>query len=171
MLTFTFLDKSKKELLLPRLFDILYDNMKNIAPSDLPYNEEKTLWLSTVSPAIDKFPRQVVIGSDDNILAGFMQYYTTAESLVIEEVQLASKYQFTTVFYRMCKFLSANIGDNTKYIEAYSDRRNTRSISMMRKLSMECLNADQKSPYLHFKGSLEPIRKALNNDNTKSRKN
>lgn len=161
MLTFTYLDKSKKEFFLPKLFDILYDNMKNIAPSELSFDEEMDQWLSTVSPAIDKYPRQIILCFDEDI-AGFMQYYVTEEKLVIEEVQLSGKYQRTTAFFRMCKFLSANIGESTKYIEAFADRRNTSSISMMKKLGMECLNTDNNSPYLHFRGSSEPIRKAIN---------
>lgn len=162
MLTFTYLDKSKKDIFLPKLFEILYDNMKNIAPCELSFDEEKALWLSNVSPAIDKSPRQVILAFDEDILAGFMQYYVADEKLVIEEVQLSSKHQRTTAFFRMCKFLSSNIGESAKHIEAYADRRNTSSISMMKKLGMECLNTDNNSPYLHFRGSSEPIRKAIN---------
>lgn len=161
MLTFKYIDKSKKELLLPMLFDILYENMKDIAPSGLSYDEEKKLWLSNVSPAIDKAPRQIIMCCDSDVLAGFVQYYTDKERLVIEEVQLTKKHQRTMAFYRLCKYLSISLSENIKYIEAYADKRNLSSISMMKKLGCEMVESDNTSPYVYFKGTVEPIKKIL----------
>lgn len=162
ILTFSHLDKAEKEIWLPKLFDLLYDNMKAIAPSGLTYKEEKNLWLSNVSPAIDKAPRQIILCFDGDTLAGFIQYYIRNDLLMIEEIQLHRAYQRTTAFYRLCKFLQDSITESLSYIEAYADKRNTYSILIMKKLGMERLETDTHDPYLHFRGILEPIRKVLN---------
>ena len=38
------LNKAQKEAWLPRLFDLLHENMHVIAPSGLSYADEKALW-------------------------------------------------------------------------------------------------------------------------------
>ena len=53
MITYELLNKSKKSLWLPHLFDLYYHNMKAIAPSGLAYEEERREWLAAVSPALD----------------------------------------------------------------------------------------------------------------------
>ena len=161
MLTFTHLDKSQKDIFLPKLFEILYSNMKDLAPSGLSYEEEKNVWLSNVSPAIDKPPRQIILCFDEDTLAGFMQYYVNGEKLVIEEAQLAEQYQRTTAFYRMCKYLCIDLPETVTIIEAYADNRNLDSISMMKRLGMEPKEPVGSSQYLHFKGTTEPLRKVL----------
>ena len=61
MLTFTYMNKNEKEKFLPQLFDLLYDNMREIAPTELSYEQEKEQWLGNVSPALDKPARQVMM--------------------------------------------------------------------------------------------------------------
>jgi len=161
MITFSHLDKSQKDIWLPRLFDLLYDNMKSIVPSGLTYEEEKNEWLSNVSPAIDKAPRQIILCLDRDNFAGFMQYYIRSDLLMIEEIQFAKAHQRTTAFYRLCKFLRNYIPESIKYIDAYADKRNANSVLMMKKLGMVELKTDNHDSYLKFRGILEPIRKAL----------
>ncbi len=159
MITFSHLDKSEKDIWLPKLFELLYVNMKVIAPSELTYEEEKKDWLSNVSPAIDKAPRQIIMCFDDDTLAGFMQYYIRNDLLMIEEVQLTDAYQRTTAFYRMCRYLKDKLPDEIKYIEAYADKRNLNSISIMKKLGMETVEDDKTSHFLHLRGATEQIKK------------
>ena len=87
------LNKAQKEAWLPRLFDLLHENMHVIAPSGLSYADEKALWLSQVSPALEKAPRQIILCFSGEELTGFLQYYTRQELLVVEEVQLKSHFK------------------------------------------------------------------------------
>ena len=89
---FCFLNKSEKDHYLPQLFDLLYENMKVIAPSGLSYEQEKTEWLENVSPALEKAPRQIVLCFVAGELAGYMQYYIRDTLLMVEEIQLKKKY-------------------------------------------------------------------------------
>ena len=88
MTTFTYLNKNEKEKFLPKLFDLLYDNMREIAPTDLTYEQEKTQWLGNVFPALDKPARQIIMCYADEELIGYIQYYINGKLLMIEELQL-----------------------------------------------------------------------------------
>lgn len=158
MIMFFYLKKQEKELWLPKLFDLLYDNMCAIAPSGLTYEQEKEQWLANVSPALEKAPRQIVLCFVNNELAGYIQYYTRKQLLMVEEIQLKKVYQRTFVFYRLCKYLSETLPADITYIEAYADRRNLNSQKIMRKIGMEEITETDHSTFVHLRG---PVNKAM----------
>lgn len=161
MVRFTTLDKQEKLLWLPRLFDLLHDNMNAVAPSGMSYDEEKELWLASVAPALDKEPRQIIMCFVDDELAGYIQYYTRDQLLMIEEMQIKKEYQRTMLFCCFCRHLVRLIPDNIIYLEAYADKRNIRSQALMHKLGMEKTDEKAVSPFVHYRGSLQKVRKLL----------
>ena len=56
-----YLDKTRKEEWLPKLFDLLYENMGAIAPSGLTYEEEREMWMGQVSPGLEHPSRQIIL--------------------------------------------------------------------------------------------------------------
>ena len=54
MISFEIMEKSRKEEILPELFDLLFDNMSVIAPTGNDYETDFNEWYSAVYPAIDK---------------------------------------------------------------------------------------------------------------------
>lgn len=88
MITFLHLNKKDKEIWLPKLFDLLYDNMREIAPNELTYEQKKEQWFANVSPAIEKPARQIIMCFADNNLVGYIQYYINDKLLMVEELQL-----------------------------------------------------------------------------------
>ena len=158
MIQFSYMDKSEKDIWLPQLFDLLYLNMQNIAPSGMSYEEEREEWLSNVSPAIDKAPRQIIMCFDGAELAGYIQYYTRDDMLMVEEIQLAPNYHRTMLFYRFCSFLAANLPDDIEYIEAFAEARNTHSQRIMQKLGMQ-IDAEEGGAYVHLRGKADIARK------------
>ena len=159
MVRCTFLDKQDKDLWLPILFDLLYDNMHAITPSGLTYGEKKKQWLSNVSPALDKAPRQIVMCFAGDALAGYIQYYTRGELLMVEEVQIRKSYQKTPVFYCLCKYLCLNLPPEIAYMEAFADERNRYSRKLMDRLGMKQIADDTASPYVHLRGPADGIKK------------
>lgn len=157
MFQFTYLNKQEKEYWLPQLFDLLYDNMKPIAPSGKSYEAEKAEWLANVSPALEKAPRQVLLCFADGELAGFVQFYTRAELLMVEEVQLRKDYHRSFLFCRVCKFLLSSLPTELAVVEAYAEKRNLYSQKLMQKLGMGVIGED--GPFVHLRGQLEPMRK------------
>ena len=157
MFRFTYLNKQEKEHWLPQLFDLLYENMKDIAPSGLTYEAEKAEWLANVSSALEKEPRKMLLCFADGELAGFVQFYTRAELLMVEEVQLRKTYHRSFLFYRICKFLRNSLPTEITVVEAYAEKRNLYSQKLMQKLGMEVIGED--GPFVHLHGQLEPMRK------------
>lgn len=157
MFRFTYLNKQEKEYWLPQLFDLLYDNMKTIAPSGKSYEAEKAEWLGNVSAALEKAPRQVLLCFADGELAGFVQFYIRAELLMVEEVQLRKTYHRSFLFYRICKFLRNSLPTEITVVEAYAEKRNLYSQKLMQKLGMEVIA--EEGPFVHLRGQAEPMKK------------
>lgn len=151
------LNKAQKEAWLPQLFDLLHENMRLIAPSGLSYADEKALWLSQVSPALEKAPRQIILCFSGEELAGFLQYYTCQELLVVEEVQLKEAFQGTFLFFRLCKFLASVLPEGLHTLAAYADKRNGRSIRLMEKLGMVPDPEGQQEAFLCMGGPIQKI--------------
>lgn len=157
MITFTHLNKNKKEKMLPKLFDLLYDNMREIAPTDLTYEQEKEQWLCNVSPALDKSARQVMMCFDDEKLIGYIQYYINDKLIMVEELQLKQEYHCTLTFYRFCKHFISTLPDDIEYVEAFAEKRNSNSQKLMQKLGMELI--DSSSEFVHLRGDAYEIIK------------
>ena len=148
---FEFLDKTQKDCWLPKLFEILYHNMKDIAPSGVSYEEEREEWLSAVGPALDKAPRQIVLIYDGVSLAGYFQYYVNGGIFMVEEIQLVPEYQGTTLFCSLFRFLGEVLPDGIETLAAYAHKSNVRSQRIMKKLGMEQMGEDQGG-FCYFKG-------------------
>ena len=146
------LPKKEKAFWLPKLFDILYANMSRIAPEEGSYAQQKVQWLSQVSPALDKDPRQVLMCLEAGEPVGYIQYYTRGTLLMVEEVQIARDYQRTTVFFGLCRRLRKSLPPEIQVIEAYADRRNGASIALMGRLGMLPVEEGSDGKFLHFRG-------------------
>ncbi len=157
MIHFAVLNKNEKDLWLPQLFDLFYENMQEIAPSDLPCEQEKQQWLSQVSPALEKEPRQIILCFADGKLAGYIQYYTNKKLLMIEEIQIKKSYQRTTLFYGLCKHFATVLPKGIEIIEAYAEKRNLHSQKLMQKLGMVQIGED--GPFVHLQGSVQKLHR------------
>ena len=149
-----FLNKETELNLLEQLFDLLYENMAEIAPSGLSYEAEKHQFLSNVRPAMEKAPRQIVLMYDGDALAGYLQYYINNGLFMVEEIQLRKDCRSTSLFASLWKFMSRIIPEDTRFIEAYADPRNHVSRHLMEKLGMEPVKDSPYPHLLHFRGSL-----------------
>ena len=154
----SFLNKDQKELWLPRMFDLMYENMQTIVPDEIPHAQQKAQFLAEVSPALEKAPRQVILCICDETLVGFLQYYTRGDLLVIEEIQLLKKFQGSLTFYHLCKYLAASLPKNIAFLEAYTHKGNTFSQKLLQKLDLELLEDSQNSPFFHFHGSIQKAK-------------
>lgn len=160
-MTFCYLDKTEKDIWLPRLFDLLYENMKDITPSDLSYEQERSEFLANVSPALDKEPRQILMGFIDGELACYVQCYTRKELLMVEEFQIQKRYQGTTLFLALCRRLLGAIPAEVRTVEAYADPRNRKSLELMRKLGMAPVSGEEYSPFIHLRGDAAAVKGKL----------
>ena len=158
MFTFVYLDKSQKNEILPALFDIFHANMGAIVPSELPLEDEKNEFVCEISSALEKEPRKIILCYCKGELAGFLMYYTNQNLLMIEELQLISKYQKSMLFYRLCAFLIANLPENIEKIESFAHRQNANSLSLQASLGMQLIECESPLFY-HLRGDAKAIAK------------
>ena len=159
MIQYAFLDKSQKDMWLPKLFDLYYENMHVIAPSGLGYAQEWQMWLDAVSPALEKAPRKILLCTGENGLLGYIQFYTRNDLLMIEEVQIAKAYQRTLLFANLCRCLKDTLPEEIRYVEAYADERNVNSRKLMEKLGMNLL--EEEGQFVHLRGDFDRISQRL----------
>ena len=163
MIICRYMHKAEKDRCLPLLFDLYYGNMQHIAPSGKPYEEERTCWLSEVSPALEKAPRQVILCLADDQLIGYIQYYTRDKLLMVEEFQISPSYRGTLLFHKMCKYLGRYLPADIEQAEAYADIRNCASRSIMRKLGfLEFLEVDCPG-FVHLRADFTKVRRHFTN--------
>lgn len=156
MFKFSYLDKCKKTEYLPLLFDILYSNMKDIAPSEFSKNE----FLHEVGSALEKEPRKIVLCYCGNELAGFLMYYTRENMIMVEELQLTKKYQRTRLLYQLCKFMIKILPRNIEYIESFVDKRNTASLSLQVWLGMAIVE-EVNNNLIHLRGNAKTFKNKI----------
>ena len=157
MYAFVYLDKSKKNEILPILFDLLYANMSLIAPSNSSYETERREFLTEVSSALEKEPRKIILCCCKGELAGFLMYYTRDALVMIEEVQLKKQYQNTMLFFRLCSFLAAELPESIEQIESFVHKENVYSLSLQTSLGMRIIGTENSKLY-HLCGDAKIIR-------------
>jgi predicted nucleotidyltransferase/RimJ/RimL family protein N-acetyltransferase len=122
-----YLDKNEVQRWLPQLFSILHENMSVIAPTGNTYDEDYTLWSGAVGPAMEKENRKIILIFSGAHLIGYLQYYTNETTFMIEEAQIKPAFQGRGVLRSVFAFVSDFISPNILYTEAYANKKNTRS--------------------------------------------
>ena len=156
---FVFLDKQKKNELLPELFGILHSNMSLIAPTGNPYDEDLRLWSSCIMTALEAERRQIVLMRVDGALAGYFQYYIDepGELLMIEEVQLSKEYQGSLLLYRFCRWFALQLPADISYLAAYAHKKNLRSQNVIRSLGLTAAGENKNGNSYYYKGGYAPV--------------
>ena len=153
----TELDKTRKDAVLPQLFAILHANMSKIAPTGSSYEDDLALWLSCVSPALEKEPRRILLLLDGDEIAGFFQYFVHNGLFMMEEIQLRDRYKGTGVFGELYAYLTRIIPKDTELVEAYANKSNHKSIAVLHHLGLEIVGENKNGISYHFRGRYENI--------------
>lgn len=148
---FEFADKTKPLPLLYSLFDILHTNMNAISPSPKSYDAALEDWLSELLVALKKDRRQIVLMYDGEELVGYFQYYTTEDTLMMEEMQIVKDHQGTGLFGIFFARLLPQLPEDLKSVEAYTNVKNMRSQKILKHLG---LSPDRRigDDMFHYKG-------------------
>ena len=93
MISFEYLNKPDFSALARQIFDILADNMTIIAPTGNSREEDFGLWSDAVSDGLQREERQIILIKDSETIVGFFQYYTNADTFMMEEIQFRPEYQ------------------------------------------------------------------------------
>lgn len=159
--SFRYLSKPPSPALLDEIFTILAANMRAIAPTGLTYEEDRAQWLSCIPPALEKEARQIILIHDRDELIGFFQYYVTADHgvFMMEEIQFKPAYHGSGLFGELYRFLIPQLPADTVSVEAYADKRNTKSLAVLRHLGLTVIGENKNGISYRLRGDFERLRK------------
>ena len=152
-ISFCFLDKSKSEMILPMLYDILYSNMNVIAPTGNSYEQDQSEWTSCILPALEKTQRQIVLIYDDDVIIGYFQYYVNSNVFMMEEIQIKKEYHGSGIFGQLYHWLIKMIPHDILYVEAYANKKNIKSQAILKHLGLEVIGENRNGNSFHFRGN------------------
>ena len=158
--TFRYLMKPPSPDLLDEIFDILATNMRVIAPTGLTYEEDKAQWMACVPPALVQEARQMVLIYTGDELVGFFQYYVTADHSIfmMEEIQLTEAYRGRGVFGELYRFLIPRLPEDIRFVEAYADKRNTKSLAVLGHLGLAVIGENKNQISWHLRGDFAVLK-------------
>ena len=159
------LRKADAESVLPELFEILHSNMSRIAPTGNSYEEDFSMWISCIKPALEKEPRQILLLRDEERLAGYFQYYVINGIFMMEDIQFRDPYKGTGLFAELYRYLVKVIPEDTLSVEAYANKRNEKSIAVLTHLGLEIIGENKNGISFHFRGRYENLVRRYGNTN------
>lgn len=159
MISFEYLNKSDFSVFAQPIFNILADNMTLIAPTGNSLEDDFILWSDAVSDGLKREERQIILIKDNANLIGFFQYYTNADTFMMEEIQFKSEYQGKGVLRELYGFILNNIRNDLKFIEAYANVNNQKSIGILEKFGLSNIGLKKNGHSYHFKGNFVDLIK------------
>ena len=157
---FRYLPKPPSSALLDEIFGILATNMRVIAPTGLTYEEDRAQWMACVPPALTKDARQMVLIYAGDELVGFFQYYVTADHSVfmMEEIQFKEAYRESGLFGELYRFLIPKLPADIVSVEAYADKRNTKSLGVLGHLGLTVIGENKNGVSWHLRGDFAVLK-------------
>jgi len=152
------LDKERELPLMGELFELMYDNMAEVAPGGLACAWEKSKWLAEVILAVKKPPRQIALLYCEGLLVGFCMYYVNGGVFMVEELQIRRGYRSSGVIVELWKFFNRTIPEDAVYLEAYADTENLYSQKLLGRLGLKTVDSTADGRLIHFRGEFEKIR-------------
>ena len=154
---FEYLNKPDFSVLSNDIFNILADNMTAIAPTGNSREEDYNLWYDAVCDGLKREERQIILIKDNETLVGFFQYYTNGDTFMMEEIQFKPEYQGKGVFRALYGFILKSIRNDLKFVEAYANIGNSKSIGILKKLGLVDIGLNKNSRSYHFKGKYSDL--------------
>ena len=157
---FRYLPKPPSSALLDEIFGILATNMRVIAPTGLTYEEDRAQWMACVPPALTKDARQMVLIYAGDELVGFFQYYVTADHAVfmMEEIQFKEAFRGSGLFGELYRFLIPKLPADIVSVEAYADKRNTKSLGVLGHLGLTVIGENKNGISWHLRGDFAVLK-------------
>lgn len=156
---FEYLNKADFSTVSSVIFNILADNMEIIAPTGNLREEDYKCWYEGVSNGLKRDERQIVLIKEADDIIGFFQYYTNDDTFMMEEIQFKPEYQGKNIFRKLYGFLIPNIRDEIKFVEAYANINNHKSIGILEKLGLFRIGMNKNGHSFHFRGNYSDLIK------------
>ena len=156
MFDINFLRRDEFEQYAEVLFSVLYDNMSRIAPTGNSREEAFSFWCDANKEDLKNENRHIIIivQKEINEIAGFFKYSVQNNVFFMEEIQIRKSYQGKyNIFEKIYKFVLDNMRDGVCVVEAYADKRNTKSVGILGKLGLTIVGENKNGISYHFRGT------------------
>ena len=136
--------KRRNELLplLPQLFDVLAENMREIAPTGNSLEDDYAIWTQAMLNELEKPEKHWVLAFVEEQLAGYVLYRIVGDILHLDEIQVAKPQQgdrkiFPGLIGKM--FYDANKAEVTAFY-SYANKRNKKSQGILQAMGLSVIS-------------------------------
>lgn len=163
-LSFEYLYKPDFSAVANDIFNILADNMTEIAPTGNTREDDYNCWYGCVSDGLKRDERQIILIKVNKKIVGFFQYYINENTFMMEEIQFKPEYQGKGIFRKLYGFVIPQIRDNIEFVEAYASIRNSKSIGILEKFGLTNIGLNKNGCSYHFKGRYADLKAWYHNE-------
>lgn len=162
MVEFSYLSKNEFNKYASQLFSVLYDNMTQIAPTGNRREEDYKSWYKAMCGKMQSDKRHIIVISNENMkeIIGFFKYSINECVFAMEEIQIKSSYQGkSNIFRSLYGFALEHINEDIRFVEAYADKKNTKSLAILEKLGLSVVGENKNGISYHLRGTYEDLVK------------
>lgn len=159
---FSYLSKNEFNKYASKLFSVLYDNMTAIAPTGNSREEDYKSWHKAVCGEMQSNKRHIIVILTGNMkeIIGFFKYSINECVFVMEDIQIKpfyrGKYKILRTLYG---FVLEHINEDVHFVEAYADKKNTKSLGILEKLGLSIIGENKNGISYHLRGTYVDLLK------------
>ena len=164
MFKFCYLNKNEFEKYARGLFTVLCENMSQIAPTGNSWEEDFQFWSQAMREELQSEKRQIImiIHKESEGIIGYFQYSVNEAIFMMEEIQIDQAYQGKYhIFRNLYGFIIENMEAGIKLVEAYANKRNSKSMGILRKLGLEIVGEIKRGTSYLFRGNYVDMLKGF----------
>lgn len=162
MIEFSYLEKNEFNKYASNLFSVLYDNMTEIAPTGNSREDDYKSWYKAVCGEMQSDKRHIIVISNGNMkeIIGFFKYSINECVFVMEDIQIKAFYRGKyDIFRTLYGFALEHINEAICIVEAYADKKNTKSLAILEKLGLSLVGENKNGISYHLRGTYEDLVK------------
>jgi len=133
--------QSREEIipLLPRMFTIISQNMREIAPTGSTLEEDRASWTQAMHEELHHPDQHWIFIFSGEELAGYTLYRIVGDTLHMDEIQVAKGFQGDGRAFPMLmgKLLEDASAAGTETLVSYANRRNLKSQRILSAMSLK----------------------------------
>lgn len=140
-----------------KMFALLYANMSVIAPTGNTYEEDFAYWSTCMTPVLEEGRSSVILLLHEDELCGYFQYSINNDTFMMEEIQFGPAYQGSGMFHELYRYLTSVVPIETKYVEAYANKKNEKSQGVLKHLGLKVIGENKNGKSYHFRGDYQKL--------------
>ena len=157
MFDVSFFNKKDDKAVLPQLFHLLCENMRQIAPTGNTPEQDFQIWMRSIVPALEQNERDILLIKCNHRIIGYFQYSIKGTSFLMEEVQLARAYWGSGAFAALFCFLASIVPDYVTVVKANASKKNLKSQAILEHLGLKRTGESKNGNSYCYAGSCKEM--------------